>query len=1225
MNDNHQFAQGNNEASGFYDISDHYWRAFFEQTLEPMLIMDDQGKCIDVNPAACELLGVLREALLGCKISSFTESGVDFAQAWCRFLEQGSMKEKFRLISHDGTVHEANFTAITNFLPHCHLSILQDITKHKQEKSAQQHSEELAQINEQLRQEIRERREIEETLRKTQKFLFQILDTIPDPVFVKNEDHQWLILNEPCCKFIGIPREELIGKTDYDLFPEEEAVVFWEKDEQVLSTGVDDENEEYLTNAQGETRIISTKKSLLKDTNGNKIIVGVIRDINDQKLAEVALKESEERFRSMFEQAAVGTVIASLTGRFLQVNQKFCELVGYSNSELLNLGYKDIIYPDDQEEEIKFWQSLLRGEISSYSQEKRYIRKDSSLVWIKVTTSLMRFPSDEPQYVAGVVEDINRRKQAEEFLHCREQQFRALVENSPDIIARYNSDIKFLYVNPAMEKATGIAQSIFIGKTHQELNLPSEKCPLWDEAVQSVFLTGEERIIEFDFLTPYGLRFYQSHLVSEVNQEGKIDSVLGMSRDITESKIAGETLRLQAEREGLLRALQDRIRQSLEVNEVLNTTVSEVRNLLNNDRVLLFKLCEDGVGRVVVESVADGLPETVGMEFYDELFPEECYELYCQGHPRVINNIAEDQLAPCLKEFLESLGVKSKLVIPILYNSELVEQDDRCLLKPKNYLWGVMTLHDCSGLRQWQQWEINLLSYLGNQLGIALQQSELYQKLEGELLERKRAEVALQQAKQAAEVANRAKSEFLTNISHELRTPLNGILGHAQILKQDDNLLEPQQKSLKTIYQCGKHLLTLIDDILDLSKVEAQKLELYRTEFNFQGFINTLVELFRMRAQQKGVVFSYEGISGLPPIIVADEKRLRQVLMNLLSNAIKFTTHGMVTFKVSFAGDGAADSRLLETGLYSSVVKVRFQVEDTGIGINSSEFEEIFLPFCQVGDRFRSTEGTGLGLAISQKLVQLMDSSIHVSSRLGEGSIFWFDLDVPQVSGWPESCLLKSRRLVGFKGDKRRVLIVDDNQVNRLFLRELLERFGLDVFEVVDGQDCLNQVLEYQPNLILMDLVMPGIDGFETARRLQQLPLNDVVLIALSASAFGTTHQDTLAAGFQDFLPKPVQIKHLLELIIIHLGVEGIYEEFLSATDVEPNLVMTSLITPPQEELLALSQLAQMGDISGLLNQADQLEMLDNKLVPFAIQMRQLAKGFKLKQLLDFLRQCQER
>ncbi len=462
-----------------------------------------------------------------------------------------------------------------------------------------------------------------------------------------------------------------------------------------------------------------------------------------------------------------------------------------------------------------------------------------------------------------------------------------------------------------------------------------------------------------------------------------------------------------------------------------------------------------------------------------------------------------------------------------------------------------------------------------------------------------------------------AKSQFLANMSHELRTPLNGILGYAQILKKGKTLSDHQKNGLGIIHQCGDHLLNLINDVLDISKIEARKMELYQKNFHFPEFLEGIAEICRIRAEQKGIELIYETLTQIPKAIRADEKRLRQVLINLLGNSVKFTEKGFITFKVGYQQE-----------------KFRFQVEDTGIGIAQEQLEEIFLPFQQAGEKSRETEGTGLGLTISRQLVELMGSELKVKSTLGKGSIFWFDLELHEVDEWDDVANAWECNIIGFKGDKRKVLVVDDKWANRSVLVNLLEPLGFEVVEAINGLDGLNKASEFKPDVIFMDLVMPVMDGFEATRRLRNSPdLADVVVIAISASVFDFNQQQTREVGCDAFVPKPFREAELLEKLRGNLELEWVYDES-EVRSQEPGVIdkkqrttdngqltNSKLIAPPPEELAVLLDLAMRGNLKGIGEQAARLEELDKQWVPFATHLRQLAKGFKGKQILEFLKQ----
>ncbi|MEG5040679.1 MULTISPECIES: GAF domain-containing protein [unclassified Microcoleus] len=684
---------------------------------------------------------------------------------------------------------------------------------------------------------------------------------------------------------------------------------------------------------------------------------------------------------------------------------------------------------------------------------------------------------------------------------------------------------------------------------------------------------------------------------------------VGYGVDVTARKQAERALKQQVKRERLVNAIQERIRSSLNLEEVMTMAVEEVRQFLSTDRTVIYRFNPDWSGFVAVESVAADTMPILGIDINDQCFREHYVSVYQEGHLRAIDNIYTAGLSDCHVNLLSQFEIKANLVVPILQGEKL---------------WGLLIAHHCRSHRHWNSSEIESLKQISVQLAIALQQSTLFEQAKTEIAERKLAETALQKAVVAADTANRAKSEFLSSMSHELRTPLNAILGFSQVMVRDSSLNNQHQQHLEIINRAGEHLLSLINDILEMSKIEAGRTQLNESSFNLMRLLKTLEEMFRLKAKSKKLQLNLEVGDGVPHFVSGDEGKLRQILINLVGNAIKFTERGSVTLRVKKkveeslgaetaelsdtqtklvgAGSEPSESLAVETAaiqrkpgwcsgfnqsesladcdcvdandLRPELLRLQFEIEDTGLGIAPEEMNKLFEPFEQTKTGQKSQHGTGLGLPISRKFVQMMGGDITVRSTPELGSKFAFDIQINLATPSEIKILKPHKTVISLAPNQPeyRILVVDDRADNCLVIERLLSPLGILVREARDGQEAIAVWEDWQPHLIWMDMQMPVMDGYEATKKIKAHPLGkQTVIVALTASVFEEERQTILGAGCDDFMRKPFEANILFAKMEELLGVRYIYEESVDA-QLEKESEMSGVTSNQSVE----SQLGQM-------------------------------------------------
>ncbi|MGD8913988.1 MAG: response regulator [Candidatus Thiodiazotropha sp.] len=475
-----------------------------------------------------------------------------------------------------------------------------------------------------------------------------------------------------------------------------------------------------------------------------------------------------------------------------------------------------------------------------------------------------------------------------------------------------------------------------------------------------------------------------------------------------------------------------------------------------------------------------------------------------------------------------------------------------------------------------------------------------------ELVEERTADLI--KARDAAEAANKAKSVFLANMSHELRTPLNAVLGFSQLMKNAPDTNIEQRRNLDIITHSGEHLLNLINNVLDISKIESGRVELEESHLDLHQLLLELKSLMYVRASEKGLEFNLDQSPDLPRNIAVDGGKLRQVLINLIGNAIKYTNQGSVILKALLVNQESTERAL-----------VRFEVVDSGPGIRTDDRERIFSPFVQLGDRPPTEAGTGLGLAICKQYIDLMSGQISIDSEQGKGSVFHFEIPVTLLASDATPAAPGRGRVLGPAEGQPvyRILIVEDQPENRLLLRQLLDPLGFDLREAVNGQEGLELFQEWHPHLIFMDIRMPVMDGLQATQRIKASHNGSQThIIALTAHALEEERKEILAAGCDDFIRKPYTYNEILDALTHHLGVSFVYEDDKTPTTDLP-LDAKALAALPGEVLNALEQALARIDLDAVNHSIEEIRSLNSTL---ADALAPVARNLQFGKILQLIR-----
>ncbi|MGE5657711.1 MAG: PAS domain S-box protein [Actinomycetota bacterium] len=978
--------------------------------------------------------------------------------------------------------------------------------------------------------DITNRVQIEQVLRESEKRFRNLFENSPVAYQALDEQGYYMDVNSELCNLLGYTSEELLGKSFAEFWSPESQYRFLDqfscfKTEGIIHTEID------LVRKDGNSITVQLEGRIQREPEGEFVKAHcILYNITERKQAEATLRASEARLTLALELTNTIAWERDLqTDRLLFTSTIF-------DSVPIEMPYASAlaqVHPEDRERLHLANQNAIANR-SSFRIEHRVVdpKNPDCWCWLLVNATVLTDLSNRPMRMIGMSFDISDRKRAEEALRESEEKFRQLAENIHQIFFLVSRTGEMLYISPAYEQILGKARESIYQNIYSCIDSVH---PEDQERILAAFHTdiqsGKPMSETYRIIRPDGMiRWIYSRSFPIYNESGDCYRLGGIAEDITERKQAEDALQQQLHKVLLLQQITDAIRQNLHTRGIFETAVIQIRQAFGVSRCLIRAYVVQPQPHLVLvaESLQGNYPsEETKIPLADNPYAEAVLE---QERAIATPNVGLEPLSfPC-SHLSDPLQIQSLLTVRTSYQG-----------KPN----GLIELHQCDRLRDWKPDEIELLEAVAAQVGIALAQAALLERETSRSEELILKNIALEQAKQEAESANRSKSEFLANMSHEIRTPMNAILGFTDLLQSVAT--EPQaQAYLKVIAASSRTLLALINDILDLSKLEAGKLELHYEPVNLRVLIQEIQQIFIQKTTEKNIALQSEIEERVPMAINIDEVRLRQILFNVVGNAIKFTEEGQIKITVQAQFESK----------FPDKIQLKIAIEDTGIGIAAEQQERIFEAFVQsAGQSNRKYGGTGLGLAITRRLTQMMGGSVHLHSELGKGSTFTFVFPeispvtqiLPAVSESP-----KTAHLNQFEAGK--ILVVDDVESNRELIRGYFANTHHFLLFAEDGQEAIRLAQLHQPNLILLDLRMPKMSGQEAAHYLKQDErTQNIPLVIITASSY-KEEQSEVEGICQGFLRKPVSRAQLVAELKKHLKLSAGEQKNEELEGVRPQL-----------------------------------------------------------------------